>query len=50
VPEGEWISWSAGSLIAEPAELSIKLELPPQEIISQITAYAEKCGLKLQVF
>jgi hypothetical protein len=50
VPEGEWVTWSSGSFAAEPAELSIKLELPPQEIISAIKAYAEKCGLKLQVF
>jgi hypothetical protein len=50
VPEGEWVSWSGGNFVTEPEELSIRLELPPQDIIDEIKAYAEKQGLNFQVF
>ena len=50
VPEGEWVSWSSGNFMTEPEELSVRLELPPQDIINEVKAHAEKRGINLQVF
>jgi hypothetical protein len=49
IPAGEWVSWTTGSFLDEPEELSIKLEEPPQDIIDTIKAYTEKHGLNFQV-
>jgi hypothetical protein len=50
VPAGEWVSWTAGKFVTEPEELSITLEMPPQSIIEEIKAYAEKRGIVFQVY
>jgi hypothetical protein len=47
---GEWVSWSGGHLITEPAAGDTKLELPPQDIINEIEQHAEKSGLNFHVF
>jgi hypothetical protein len=52
VPVNEWVSWSHWGTVGPPeeGELSIQLELPPQDIINEIKDHAEKCGLDFTVF
>jgi hypothetical protein len=49
VPSGEWVSWTTGNFLNEPEKLSVMLELPPQAVIDEVKAYAEKHGLNFQV-
>lgn len=50
LPSGEWLSWGGGTFITEPGELSIKLDLPSQNIIDDIKAWVKKCGLQFNSF
>ncbi len=50
VPEDEWVSWSGGKFVEEPVSTDIRLALPPQDIIDEVKAHAEKCGLEFSVY
>jgi len=53
VPAKEFVSWSGRGTVGPPAEgeeLTIRLELPPTDIINQIKEHAEQLGLDFNVF
>ena len=53
IPAKEFVSWSRWGTVGPPEEgeeLSINLELPPNDIINQIKEQAENYGIELTVF
>jgi hypothetical protein len=51
VPTKEFVSWSgSGTVTQQEGGVGIWLELPPEEIVNEIKAHAQKCELEFNVF
>jgi hypothetical protein len=48
MPEGEFVTWSAG-FRGETGPTDIKFELPPDELIKPIKEFTDQHGIKLQI-
>jgi hypothetical protein len=49
IPAGEWVSWNGGQFVLPTDEAVVKLILPPEEIVDEITEHAAKYGLNFHV-
>jgi hypothetical protein len=49
VPENEWVFWTGGWFVNPPEPATIQLILPPEDIVNEITHYAEGLSLDFHV-
>jgi hypothetical protein len=49
LPEGECISWGFGMKVIDTSGSGISLTFPGEQIMNEISSYAETCGLDLMV-
>ena len=50
VPAKEWVSWSQWGTVGPQEGAVITLELPPEDIITEIQEHALSCGIDFNVF